>query len=177
MRSVRMFGPLLIGMISTGCRDAPKDAPPPAPVAIQVPAGQKLLLTAKAKGVQVYRCEPPHDGGAYTWKNERPEAELLDPQGKVIGKHYAGPTWESTDGSKVVGEVSATHDSPIPGAVPWLLLLAHANIGAGVFFAVKSIQRVDTRGGAAPKDGCDASHVGTETKVDYTATYRFFGSD
>jgi hypothetical protein len=42
----------------------------------------------------------------------------MNGQGKRIGGHYAGPTWEANDGSKVVGEVLQRADAPRPGAVP-----------------------------------------------------------
>ena len=37
-----------------------------------------------------------------------------------------------------------------------------------------SIQRVNTRGGAAPVGGCDETHVGTEARVDFSADYYFY---
>ena len=33
-----------------------------------------------------------------------PDASLLDAKGQVIGKHFAGPSWQANDGSIVVGE-------------------------------------------------------------------------
>jgi hypothetical protein len=39
---------------------------------------------------------------------------------------------------------------------------------------VTSIQRVNTVGGSAPANGCDAATVGQEARVHYTADYRFF---
>jgi hypothetical protein len=30
-----------------------------------------------------------------------PEADLFDARGNRIGRHYAGPHWRSTDGSKI----------------------------------------------------------------------------
>ena len=35
-------------------------------------------------------------------------AELVDAQGRPFAKHYAGPTWEAPDGSRIVGKVLAT---------------------------------------------------------------------
>jgi Protein of unknown function (DUF3455) len=35
-------------------------------------------------------------------------------------------------------------------------------------------QRVDTEGGIAPRDGCDAQHSGAEARVDYKAAYYFY---
>ncbi len=97
-------------------------------------------------------------------------------QGSTIGKHYAGPTWEAADGSKVVGQKTAQADAPEAGAIPWLLLTTKSNEGAGVMARVKTIQRVDTHGGKAPAEGCDAAHDGAEVRVPYTATYYFHGA-
>jgi hypothetical protein len=131
------------------------------------------VLAALGAGDQIYTCSPA-ERGAFAWKLEAPEAQLFDAQGKVIGKHYAGPTWESIDGSKVVGQVVEKADAPEPGAIPWLLLAARSSEGSGVLAAVKSVQRVDTSGGQAPKDGCDAAHVGAKSRVGYRARYYFY---
>ncbi len=66
--------------------------------------------------------------------------------------------------------------SPAQGAVPWLLLRAKSNEGAGAFASVKYIQRVDTKGGVAPSAGCDAAQAGAEARVDYSANYAFYGA-
>jgi hypothetical protein len=66
--------------------------------------------------------------------------------------------------------------SPVEGAIPWLLLRAKSNEGAGALASVKYIQRVDTTGGVAPSAGCDAGHAGAETRVEYSANYVFYGA-
>jgi hypothetical protein len=68
----------------------------------------------------------------------------------------------------------AQADAPDPGAVPWLLLRAKSNAGAGVFAHVTFVQRIRTKGGKAPAAGCDAQSNGKETRVDYSADYLFF---
>ena len=114
------------------------------------------------------------DPAAFEWALKAPEAELFDQSGARIGRHYAGPTWESADGSRVVGEVMQR--SAVPGAVPWLLLRAKSSEGSGMLSGVKYIQRLDTVGGVAPSGGCDAAHEGTEARVDYSANYDFYGA-
>jgi hypothetical protein len=89
------------------------------PDALRAPAGETLLRTLSADGVQIYECRARADGA--DWVFVAPEARLYDAQGTWIGKHYAGPTWEAADGSKVVGAVKAKVDSPDAGAIPWLL--------------------------------------------------------
>ena len=145
------------------------------PSALAVPNGHVLLLQAEARGVQVYVCQAKSDSpGAFEWAFRAPEAELLNSRGEHIGRHFAGPTWEGNDGSQVVGEVRANASSPNPDAIPWLLLQARSNQGAGAFSTVTYIQRLDTRGGRAPADGCGDAQAGQELRVDYTATYAFY---
>ena len=140
-----------------------------------MPDGQPFLLRAMARGAQIYTCKPKAaEPAEFEWVLKAPDAELFDQSGAKIGRHYAGPTWESADGSRVVGEVMQR--SPAQGAVPWLLLRAKSNEGAGALASVKYIQRVDTIGGVAPSAGCDAAHAGAEVRVDYSANYDFYGA-
>ena len=139
------------------------------------PSGHVLFTQSEARGVQIYACQAKADTpGVFEWAFRAPEAELLNSRGERIGKHFAGPTWEGNDGSQVVGMVRATANSPSPDAIPWLLLQARSNQGAGVFSTVSYVQRLNTTGGQAPADGCDDAHVGQEVRVDYTATYAFY---
>jgi hypothetical protein len=79
---------------------------------------------------------------------------------KNIGKHYTGPTWESNDGSKVIGEVKASDNGPDTNAIPWLLLNTKSTEGNGIFSKTQSVQRVKTVGGKAPVDGCNQAQGG-----------------
>jgi hypothetical protein len=145
------------------------------PAVLQPPAGQVVLLTAAARGVQIYQCTSANDA-AFEWSLKGPDAELFDDRGAKIGKHYAGPTWEAADGSKVVGKKKAQSDAPTADAVPWLLLEAKSTEGTGTMTPVKSIQRIATKGGKAPATGCDTSHASAEVRVPYEATYVFLGN-
>lgn len=171
----------LIGCASTSVppisQPTPKTAPLPsqAPDTLRPPAGQVQYLEALASGVQIYDCAAKPDGGGYAWKFRAPEATLVDHDGKALGKHYAGPTWESLDGSRVVGEVKAREPGPTPAtAIPWLLLAAKSNAGSGIFADAKSIQRLSTGGGLEPAEPCTAEKVGQPARVAYTATYYFY---
>jgi hypothetical protein len=146
---------------------------PEVPAALRPPAGQTAYLEALGSGVQIYECTQKSDS-TYEWAFKAPEASLTTRSGQRIGKHYAGPTWESIDGSKVVGEVKAKDPGPSPSAVPWLLLTAKKNDGAGVFAATKSIQRLATTGGVAPATPCGAANLHQSVRVPYMATYYFY---
>jgi hypothetical protein len=145
------------------------------PVNLVPPTSSVLLFELGARGVQIYACEAkPDDATAFVWTFKAPEAELFNRRGEVVGSHFAGPTWMGLDGSAVVGAVLERADSPEPGAIPWLLLEAKDHAGSGAFSTITHVQRLDTVGGVAPTDGCDADHAGDEVRQPYEATYAFY---
>ena len=145
------------------------------PAVLVPPAGSVLLFELGARGVQIYTCEAKSDDAtAFVWTLQAPEAELLNARGEVVGTHFAGPTWMGHDGSAVVGAVLERADAPVPGAIPWLLLEATEHAGSGTFATITHVQRLETAGGIAPTEGCDAAHAGAEVRVPYTATYAFY---
>jgi hypothetical protein len=165
-------------LILAGCAIRPVQLPAPqVPDALMVSPGEQVAVSMFAEGVQIYQCKAnEQDATKMEWAFKAPEAFLYDNQRNELGKHYAGPTWEANDGSKVIGEVKARADAPTPGTIPWLLLNAKSTEGMGTFGAVTSIHRVDTTGGSAPQDGCDLNHQGEEMRVPYTANYYFYTS-
>lgn len=170
MRVVLALSPVLV---LAACASTP--LPPQAPANLQPPAGQSLVLEALASGVQIYDCAAKADGSGPGWVFRAPEATLADQRSNPLGKHYAGPTWEAPDGSKVVGEVKARAPSPTPEtAIPWLLLSAKSNSGSGVFADVRSIQRLNTGGGVEPAEPCTTDKLGQQARVNYTAAYYFY---
>ncbi len=135
-------------------------------------ANESLAMIVSAKGVQIYECRVKKDqAGAYEWAFVAPEADLFDTSGRKIGRHYAGPHWESTDGSKVAGTVKESTAAPQADAIPWLLLDTKSVGSQGSFSKITSIQRVNTVGGVAPKTGCSQSTVGTTARIPYAADY------
>src|ERR1700748_2748682 len=143
---------------------------PPANLA--VPSGNKLSYHVFAKGAQVYRCtRDKSDTTHFSWTFIAPAADLYKKANyhHPTGKHYAGPTWESTDGSKVVGVKLQQADAPDPNAIPWLLLRSASTSGSGIFTKVTFIQRVNTVGGKAPSIPADRAHLDQEVQVPYTA--------
>jgi hypothetical protein len=142
--------------------------------AIMPPAGSAPVLELVADGVQIYVCDPK-DGG-FDWSFKGPEANLFDKQGRQVGTHFAGPTWELDDGSEVVGEVVAKADATEPHAIQWLLLRAKSHQGSGLLSTVSYIRRVETKGGLAPRTGCDASHLSQQARMRYSATYQFLSA-
>lgn len=150
-----------------------KESAPDVPDSIQAPAGEEVVLMAHASGSQIYTCQAAPDG-KFNWTLKAPEAELRDRNDKVIGQHGAGPSWKLKDGSEVTGKAAAKVDSLDSDSIPWLLVKVVSHSGNGALSNVTTIQRVRTRGGQPPTEGCDASHVNTENKSSYTADYYFY---
>jgi hypothetical protein len=142
------------------------------PEALRAPGNEQLVVQVHAKGDQIYSCKV--DGAQPGWTLKAPDAQLFDEDGKAFGKHFAGPSWEASDGSRVVGKAAANAPSPDANSIPWLLVKVVSHEGEGVLAQVTSIQRLNTKGGKAPASGCDAAHAGQEVRVPYTADYLFF---
>ena len=140
-------------------------------------ASESVAMIVAAKGVQIYECrQVKNQADAYEWALVAPLADLFDASGNKVGIHYAGPHWESLDGSRIVGAAKASADAPQPGAIPWVLLAAKSDGGAGTFSKVTSVQRVNTIGGVAPRTGCSQTAAGTVVRVPYTADYYFLAA-
>jgi Protein of unknown function (DUF3455) len=163
-----------LSLLLTACASQQKAATVDVPDNLKPRANESLAMIASAKGVQIYECRAKQgQAGAYEWAFVAPEADLFDASGKKIGRHYAGPHWEATDGSKVAGTVKESAAAPRADAIPWLLLAAKSVGPEGSFSKMTSVQRLNTAGGAAPKTPCSQSTVGTTSRVPYTADYYF----
>ena len=164
----------LIVLSSTGIAsdDENKQAPelPPGCGAILVQAGNKVSFHTYALGVQIYRWN------GTSWDFVAPSAKLFADSGfrGSVGDHYAGPTWESNSGSKVVAR-RVDGCSPNTSAIPWLLLQAVTTDGKGIFANTTFIHRVNTVGGLAPAE--PGIFVGVEQKVPYIAEYYFYRAE
>ena len=129
--------------------------------------GGQLAYRVYAQGVQIYRWN------GTSWSFVAPSAALsADAEGKgVVGSHYAGPTWESASGSKVVGSV-VKRCTPDAGSIPWLQLGAVSAEGPGIFDGIAFILRINTVGGNAPS--YPGAAVNDEARIPYTADYLFY---
>jgi len=135
----------------------------PVPEAIRVPDGNVRIAVMPAKGVQTYQCV----AGAWTFL--QPDA-ILTQHGRPAVLHSKGPVWTDVrDGSSVTAAVQGS--SPVPGAIPQLLLKSTANRGPGLLAEVTFVQRLNTKGGLAPTGSCTD---GTTASIPYTADYAFW---
>jgi hypothetical protein len=164
-RAIR-FG-VFAALIAAGLHSVAEQAPPAVPDELKPPTGEELLLHALASGDQIYTC----DGSK--WILSGPDAKLSDEAGRPAGSHFAGPTWQWSDGSRVTGRPVA-NATPDPESIPWLLLTAASHEGGGVMKNVSSIQRLHTKGGRAPASGCTASSKDSKVRIHYTADYYFY---
>ena len=137
------------------------------PEAIAAP-GETAILTLHAEGAQVYECKTSADG-ALAWVFREPIATLFS-DGKTVGRHYAGPTWEYTDGSAVVGQVLGTAPGQVAMDIPWLKLGVTSRRGSGVLGPATTVQRINTMGG---KLNGACYKPGTYESVPYSADYVF----
>ena len=137
------------------------------PGAIAAP-GETVLLTAHAEGAQVYECKAAADGKP-AWAFREPIATLLV-DGKTVGRHYAGPSWENIDGSAVVGKVAGSAPGATANDIPWLKLDVVSRRSSGILTAATTVQRINTSGGKL--DGaCD--QPGAFRSAPYSADYVF----
>ena len=142
---------------------------------ITPPVGNKAALTLVGVGSLAYECKAVADKpGTFAWTFVGPDAKLMDENKKEVGKYYAGPTWEATDGSKVTGKQLAVSPGAA-GSIPLQLVQAAPSTGKGAMTDVTYIQRLNTVGGIAPATpACAAANVGAKNNVGYQADYVFF---
>jgi hypothetical protein len=174
LKPATLSAALSLALLAAGWASAQQSAVE-VPDRLKPGANESLAMILPAGGVQIYECRARKDGaGEYEWAFVAPEADLYDAHGTKVGQHYAGPHWESADGSKVLGAVNERADAPQPDSIPWLLLSAKSVGAEGSLSRVTSVQRVNTAGGVAPRAGCSQATAGRQARVRYTADYYFF---
>jgi hypothetical protein len=161
-RSAALALLLLSGSLATA-----RAAETPLPEAIAAP-GETVVLTVHGEGAQVYECKASADGKS-AWAFREPIATLLA-DGKTVGRHYAGPSWEHSDGSAVVGRAAGSAPGTTPNDIPWLKLEVVSRRGSGVLTGVTTVQRINTSGGKL-EGACDTA--GAYRSVSYSADYVF----
>jgi hypothetical protein len=156
---------LLLVAGATAGRAAAQTSPAPEtlPTAIAAP-GATEVTRVHAIGAQIYEC-----GAAKTWVFREPIAALMQ-DGKTVGRHFAGPSWEFADFSAVVGKAVGSAPGTTVNDVAWLKLSVSAARGTGILTGVTTVQRIDTAGGQV-SGPCDST--GALRAEPYTATYVF----
>ncbi len=157
---------LVLLLLSTPLVSAPA-AETPLPEALAAP-GETVVLTAHAEGMQTYECKAGTDG-KLAWAFREPVATLIADH-KIVGRHFAGPTWQLSDGSAVVGRVAASTPGATVKDIAWLKLDVVSRRGSGMLSNVTTVQRINTLGGKLD-DACD--RPGDSRSMPYTADYVF----
>jgi len=137
------------------------------PDAVAAP-NEAMVVSVHAEGAQVYECKAGADG-KLAWQFREPIATLLV-DGKTVGRHFAGPSWELADGSAVVGKIAGRAPGATPKDIPLLKLEAASHRGSGQLTGVTTVQRLNTKGGVT-EGPCESA--GTFLSVPYSADYTF----
>jgi len=137
------------------------------PDAIAAP-GETVVLSVHAEGAQVYECKTGTDG-KLAWTFREPIATLLA-DGKTVGRHYAGPSWEDADGSAVAGKAIGNAPGATANDIAWLKLDVVSRRGSGVLTPVTTVQRINTHGGKL-EGACEKA--GEFKSAPYSAEYVF----
>jgi Protein of unknown function (DUF3455) len=137
------------------------------PDALAAP-GHTAVLTVHAVGQQIYECKAGAEG-KLAWTFREPTASLTLDE-KVVGHHSAGPSWELSDGSAVVGKAIANVAGKGPNDIPWLKLEVTTHRGNGKLTDVTAVQRINTVGGRL-EGACD--RPGETRGMPYSADYIF----
>lgn len=167
---------LTLATLAAGCTSMARVDNAALPEPVRVPAGQRVLMSTTGVGEITYECREKKDmAGQHEWAFVAPVATLYGDGRKAVGKYYAGPTWESSDGSKVTGKQVAVAPAGA-GNIPLQLVKADPANGSGAMSRVGYIQRLKTKGGVAPTEACDAATKGQKRTVSYEADYVFYGA-
>ena len=165
MSSVRSAVLVLLSMAASQLGASAAETPLPDAVAAR---GEAVVLSVHAEGAQVYECKAGADGKS-AWAFREPIATLIV-DGKTIGRHYAGPNWEHSDGSAVVGKTIGNAPGATANDIAWLKLEVISRRGSGVLAGVTTVQRINTQGGKL-EGACDK--IGSFRSAPYAAEYVF----
>jgi hypothetical protein len=170
--------------------DAQTLTPPAVPPEIAVSSPNEAFLIGHAFGTQNYECQPAQNLGRVAWTLFTPEATLLDELGNQLTTHFFSPnpieggtvvraTWQHSVDTSTVWARATGSVVVDPTAIAWVRLqTVGTRVGpnGGTTLSVTTfIQRVNTVGGVAPKDGCEQlDDVGRKAFVPYTADYVFY---
>lgn len=179
---------------------------PSVPFDLRVPEGNVPFLKGAATGTQNYACTTAGAGFAWvlftpeaTLVNRAdkqiithffsPDLDPRDPNTdpQVVARGAIRAAWQARDSSTVWAKLSPPSQPSFDphfvreNSVPWLLLettgVQEGPTGGDLLMQTTFIQRVNTNGGLAPKDGCATlADVGKKAFVPYTADYFFFTS-
>jgi hypothetical protein len=141
---------------------------------LRAPANEEPAFMLSGNGVYVYECRQSFaNPNVYEWNFVVPDATLYDGS-RTVARHQTVGLFEATsDRSTLSGIVSASQAAGVAN-LPWVSMRAQPLSAEGLFAGVTTVQRVNTRGGAAPTSGCGPTTLGGEARVAYQADYYFY---
>jgi hypothetical protein len=131
-------------------------------------SGVSTVASVQATGAQIYACSK-NAKGALEWTFREPVASLFQ-DGKTVGRHFVGPTWEFSDSTYVVGKAAGKAPGKTAKDAPWLKLAVAEPAKGGLVAGATAILRIDTRGGAFEGACAQEGELHAEP---YAATYVF----
>jgi hypothetical protein len=159
--------PIVVALAGSVAIAAAGPASAQIPDAVAAP-NETAIATVHAEGAQIYDCKADA-GGKLVWQFREPIATLLV-DGKTVGRHFAGPSWELVDGSAITAKIAGRAAGATAKDIPLLKLEAVSHRGSGQLAGVTTIQRLSTKGGAV-EGSCDSA--GAFLSVPYSADYTF----
>jgi hypothetical protein len=165
-------------LLLLACFQAPKVLGQGAsPGGLALPEHAVVVAVGYARGHQVYLGRLQVNG-SLSWELAGPEATLWDSAGKPFAIHRKGPTWDTRDGTRLVGQLPPLWSYQPPGSqkgdLPWILVRVRALGASGSSSRVNYVARVATHGGGPPKR--PPVRPGERLRVPYKAVYLFLQS-
>jgi len=163
--------------------------PPPVPTGLEVDAPNEAFLLGRGVGTQNYICQPAASLGRVAWTLFTPQATLFSDEREQLITHFASPnpdeggvvrvTWEDSQDTSTVWAQAIAMATVNSNAIPWVKLQVVGTQdgpnGGKTLSGTTFIQRLNTKGGLAPKTGCDTpKDIGGKRFVPYTADYFFY---
>ncbi len=138
--------------------------------ALPVPEGATEAFHLSGRGVQIFRCEMQSQGGR--WIYRLPEAELGDPRTGLALRHGVNLSFESADGSRLIGEIVDHVPSVDEQSLPWVLI-GTRSYGKGALTGIRFVARINTAGGMPPQH-CEPESASQVLRVPFSADFVFY---
>jgi len=173
---------------------------PGVPGNLNVDEGNQVFLVGHGVGTQNYVCTTSTTSmSGFAFSLFTPEATLFNKEGKQLITHFFSPNGDPTVKPPEAGTIRVTWEDSRDSSRVWAMLLQQSTdehfvqkdavawlklqtvgvdagtTGEGRLTKVTFIQRLNTAGGLAPKDGCSTfEDLGRRAFVPYTADYFFY---
>jgi Protein of unknown function (DUF3455) len=175
MNQINRFTLLACAMLLGACAVTKPYSQAQLPSEVRAPEGHKVAWESVATGELTYQCRAKaQTTDQFEWVFVGPKALLKDRSGKEVGQYFGPPaTWKVSDGSEVSGAQVAVAPAG-SGNIPSQLVKANPAKGGNYFNGVSFVQRVNTKGGVAPVEPCNAAMLSATKVVPYQADYIFY---